>query len=132
MYRVPIENLKKSFYKYLNFSKNSHNRFYLLSLRLLDIILSVIGLIILFSLVPFLFFVNLFANKGPLFLASGALLTVSGLMQWQARNAPCPVESDLAAACMRLRRFSHRILIGSALTYGLGVFFAYLWPLIYI
>ena len=67
MYRVPIENLKKSFYKYLNFSKNSHNRFYLLSLRLLDIILSIIGLIILFSIVPFLFFVNLFANKGPLF-----------------------------------------------------------------
>jgi hypothetical protein len=33
---------------------------------------------------------------------------------------------------MRLRRFSHRILIGSALTYGFGVFFAYLWPLIYI
>ena len=67
MSRVPIENLKKSFYKYLNFSKNSHNRFYLLSLRLLDIILSIIGLIILFSIVPFLFFVNLFANKGPLF-----------------------------------------------------------------
>ena len=37
MSRVPIENLTKSFYKYLNFSKNSHNRFYLLSLRLLDI-----------------------------------------------------------------------------------------------
>ena len=71
------------------------------------------------------------AHKGPLFLASGVLLTVSALMQWQARNAPCPVEPGLAAACMRLRRFSHRILIGSALTYGLGVFFAYLWPLIY-
>ena len=71
------------------------------------------------------------ANKGALFLISGGLLGASAFMQWQSRHAPCPVEPVLAAACMRLRRFSRRILIGSAATYSCGIFFAYLWPLLY-
>ena len=31
---------------------------------------------------------SLSANKGPLFIASGVLLSASALMQWRARNAP--------------------------------------------
>ena len=71
------------------------------------------------------------ANKGALFFLSGGLLATSGLMQWQARNAPCPVDPEQAAACMRLRTASRRILIGSVVIYGVGIFFAYLWPIIY-
>ena len=72
------------------------------------------------------------AYKGPLFLASGLLLAGSALMQWQARNAPCPVDPILAASCMRLRRNSRWILAGSIVVYAVGVFFAYLWPLIFL
>ena len=71
-------------------------------------------------------------NKGPLFLASGVLLALSGGMHWQARNAPCPVDPEQAAACMRLRSLSRRLLGGSVGVYAIGVFFAYLWPLIYL
>ena len=71
------------------------------------------------------------ANKGALFFLSGGLLAASGLMQWQARNAPCPVDPEQAAACMRLRTASRRILMGSVVIYGVGIFFAYLWPIIY-
>ena len=72
------------------------------------------------------------ANKRPLFIASGLLLALSAFMQWQARNAPCPVDPEQAAACMRLRALSLRLLGVSVGVYATGVFFAYLWPLIYL
>ena len=72
------------------------------------------------------------ANKEPLFIASGLLLALSAFMQWQARNAPCPVDPEQAAACMRLRDLSRRLLRISVGVYATGVFFAYLWPLIYL
>ena len=72
------------------------------------------------------------ANKGPLFIASGVLLSASALMQWRARNAPCPADPEQAAACNALRVLSRRILIGSSAVYATGVFFAYLWPAIFL
>ena len=72
------------------------------------------------------------ANKGPLFIASGLLLGSSAFMQWQARNAPCPADPEQAAACMRLRTLSRRLLEISVAMYVTGVFFAYLWPMIYL
>lgn len=72
------------------------------------------------------------ANKEPLFIASGVLLSASALMQWRARNAPCPADPEQAAACNALRVLSRRILIGSSAVYVTGVFFAYLWPLIFL
>ncbi len=72
------------------------------------------------------------ANKGPLFIASGLLLGLTAFMQWRARNAPCPVDSEKAAACMRLRFLSRRLLGVSVGVYAIGAFFAYLWPLIYL
>ena len=72
------------------------------------------------------------ANKGPLFLASGVLLSASALMQWRARNAPCPADPEQAAACNALRVLSRRILISSSAVYVTGVFFAYLWPAIFL
>lgn len=72
------------------------------------------------------------ANKGPLFIASGVLLSASALMQWRARNAPCPADPEQAAACNALRVLSRRILIVSSAVYAIGVFFAYLWPVIYL
>ena len=72
------------------------------------------------------------ANKEPLFIASGLVLALSAFMQWQARNAPCPVDPEQAAACMQLRALSRRLLGVSVAVYATGVFFAYLWPLIYL
>ena len=72
------------------------------------------------------------ANKEPLFIASGVLLSASAFMQWRARNAPCPADPEQAAACNALRVLSRRILIGSSAVYVIGVFFAYLWPAIFL
>ena len=71
------------------------------------------------------------ANKGTLFIVSGVLLGASAFMQWQGRNAPCPADPEQAAACVNLRVLSHRILIGSSAAYVTGIFFAYIWPVIF-
>ncbi|KGL63253.1 sugar transferase [Polaribacter sp. Hel1_85] len=65
--RVPKEYLQNNFYKYLNFSKNNNSRLYLFGLRLVDIILSIFGLVILLVLIPILFLGNLIGNRGALF-----------------------------------------------------------------
>ena len=70
------------------------------------------------------------ANKGPLFIASGVLLSASAFMQWQARNAPCPADPEQAAACNTLRTRSRRILIGSSSLYATGGVCAYSGPVI--
>ncbi|PWG04497.1 sugar transferase [Polaribacter aquimarinus] len=65
--RVPREYLNHNFYKHINFSKNNTNRFYLFGLRIVDIIVSFIGMLFFITLLPFCLIGNLFANRGPLF-----------------------------------------------------------------
>ncbi|WP_405605360.1 sugar transferase [Polaribacter sp. Asnod1-A03] len=65
--RIPPGYLSSSFYKYINFNKNNSNRFYLLGLRIADILLGVIGLIVFTSFIPFLLIGNFLGNRGKLF-----------------------------------------------------------------
>ena len=65
--RVPREYLQNNFYKHLSLSKNNNNRFYLFGLRFFNIIISMIGLIVLLFLIPFLYLGNLLGNRGPFF-----------------------------------------------------------------
>lgn len=65
--RVPEEYLKNNFYKHLGFSKNNNNRFYIFGLRFFNIIISLIGLFVLFCLIPFLLLGNLLGNRGSFF-----------------------------------------------------------------
>ncbi|WP_254712524.1 exopolysaccharide biosynthesis polyprenyl glycosylphosphotransferase [Polaribacter pectinis] len=65
--RVPKEYLDHNFYKYINFSKNNENRFYLFWVRFIDIAISLFGLISFTVLIPLLLLGNLIGNRGPLF-----------------------------------------------------------------
>lgn len=64
--------------------------------------------------------------KVAVFSVAGVLLTLATILQWRARNAPCPADPLKAKACMRLRKISWGILIFSILVYCTGVFFAFL------
>lgn len=72
--------------------------------------------------------VALSQHKGWVFGFAGVLLLLAGAAQWRARNAPCPADPLQAAACMRLRRFSHWVYGFSVVVYGVGVFFAFIAP----
>lgn len=65
------------------------------------------------------------AHKGPLFAGAGALLAAAALTKWLTRNAPCPADAKLAAACMTMRRTGTVALIVAAVVYGVGFFFAF-------
>jgi hypothetical protein len=64
--------------------------------------------------------------KPFIFAGAGVLLTLSALMQWQSRHAPCPADPAKAKACARLRKISIVILGFSITIYLIGFFFAFL------
>ena len=65
-------------------------------------------------------------HKKWVFAIAAVLLAAGGWLQWQARNAPCPVNADAARACKRLRRFGRAIYAVSVLLYLIGFFFAFI------
>jgi len=65
--RVPKEVLNHNFYKHINLSSNSDNKFYQVFRRILDIIISSIGILGFLMILPIIFIANLIGNRGPLF-----------------------------------------------------------------
>lgn len=65
--RIPVQYVQRDFYRFFPFSRSNQNRLYLAIVRILEIMLSVIGLLITLLLIPFIFVVNAFANRGNLF-----------------------------------------------------------------
>ena len=54
-------------YKFFPFSRSNQNKLYVYYTRFFDIVFSLVGLIGFFILAPFLWVINLFANKGSFF-----------------------------------------------------------------
>lgn len=65
-------------------------------------------------------------HKIPLFLFAGTMLTLSGVMRYMSRNAPCPADPAKATACLRLRRISLGIFCFSLTIYLIGLYFAFI------
>ncbi|MEM9102266.1 MAG: hypothetical protein AAGB12_08075 [Pseudomonadota bacterium] len=64
--------------------------------------------------------------KVTLFTLSAISIAIAGIMQWRARNAPCPADPQKAKACARARYFSAWIFGLSIITWSVGFFFAFL------
>jgi hypothetical protein len=69
-------------------------------------------------------------HKALVFGLAGAMLAIAGYLQWQARNAPCPADATLAAACTKTRKSALQIYWLSVVIYAIGAFFAFIAPLI--
>ncbi|MES2635969.1 MAG: hypothetical protein V4605_01495 [Pseudomonadota bacterium] len=69
-------------------------------------------------------------HKLLVFGLAGAMLVIAGYLQWQARNAPCPIDPTLAAVCTKTRKNALRIYWLSVVIFAIGVFFAFIAPLI--
>lgn len=68
--------------------------------------------------------------KALVFGGSGLMLGAAGMMQWQARSLPCPVDPAQAAACARTRRVSAGVYLFSVAVFLVGAFFAFGLPLL--
>lgn len=67
-------------------------------------------------------------NKASVFGFSTIMLSFAGFMQFQARNAPCPIDPDLAQACDSQRKWSFWVFLVSVGLYAIGGFFAFVLP----
>jgi len=81
------------------------------------------ALIGLVSAVPQLIWLS--EHKHGLFIFAGTMLTLSGVLRYLNRNAPCPADPAKADACMRLRRISLGIFYFSLTVYLIGFYFAF-------
>ena len=82
----------------------------------------------LVSTVPQLVWIS--EHKIPVFVFAGIMLVIAGGLQWSARNAPCPVDPALAAACQQMRINSSRIYWLSVSIFVVGAWFAFVAPLL--
>lgn len=78
----------------------------------------------LVSAMPWL--IALSKHKTIVFGIAFIMLSLASIMQYRARNAPCPIDPKQARACSILRKVSVFILIFSWVTYSVGFFFAFL------
>ena len=69
-------------------------------------------------------------HKPLIFGLAGLMLAIAGYFQWQARNAPCPADQKLAETCAKTRRNALRVYWLSVIIFAIGVFFAFIAPLI--
>lgn len=66
-FKISENQLVSNFYNYFSFSKSHENNLYLAFGRILDLFFSIVGILVLVLLMPFILFFNLFGNKGKLF-----------------------------------------------------------------
>ena len=65
-YKISENRLNHNFYNYFTFSKSHQNNLYVSFLRIMDILISLFGIVFFILLVPIVFMGNLFNNRGPL------------------------------------------------------------------
>jgi hypothetical protein len=82
----------------------------------------------LVSAVPQLVWIS--EHKVGVFAFAGVMLAIAGVMQWQNKNAPCPVDPALRDACLRTRKLSLRVYIVSVVLFIIGGWFAFVQPLL--
>lgn len=78
------------------------------------------------SNVPALIWVS--EHKIHVFIFSALMLAFNGFVLWQNKNALCPIDPKLRAACISGRKTSRNLYIISLLIFLIGFFFAYIAP----
>ena len=65
--RIPLQYITRDFYKFFPFNRSNNNQLYLLNVRIMESIISLIGLFIGTLLIPFIIVGNALGNRGKLF-----------------------------------------------------------------
>lgn len=68
-------------------------------------------------------------NKDFVFAVAAVLLAGTGFALYNAKELECPPDKEAAEACRSARGYSRILFIGSLVMFGIGLFFAYLAPL---
>jgi exopolysaccharide biosynthesis polyprenyl glycosylphosphotransferase len=65
--RIPIQHITRDFYKFFPFNRSNNNQLYLLNVKIMETIISLIGLSVGVLLIPFIALGNALGNRGKLF-----------------------------------------------------------------
>ncbi|HSN47984.1 MAG TPA: exopolysaccharide biosynthesis polyprenyl glycosylphosphotransferase [Flavobacterium sp.] len=65
--RIPVHYMTRDFYKFFPFNRTNSNQLYLWNLKILETLISIIGLFIGAILIPFILLGNALGNRGKLF-----------------------------------------------------------------
>jgi exopolysaccharide biosynthesis polyprenyl glycosylphosphotransferase len=65
--RIPIQLISRDFYKYFPFNRSNNNQLYLLVVKIMETVVSIIGLIFAALLIPGILIGNAVGNRGKLF-----------------------------------------------------------------
>jgi exopolysaccharide biosynthesis polyprenyl glycosylphosphotransferase len=65
--RIPVQYVTRDFYRFFPFSRSNNNQLYLLNIKILEVIISVLGLLFGAIMVPFIVLGNFWGNRGELF-----------------------------------------------------------------
>ena len=65
--RIPVQYLARDFYRYFPFSRSNYNKLYLIFVRILEIVFSIIGLLFCFIISPLILIGNAIGNRGAMF-----------------------------------------------------------------
>lgn len=66
-HRIPVQYVSRDFYRFFPFSRSNQNHLYLLVVRILEVLISLIGLSVGLLLLPMIILGNLLGNRGNLF-----------------------------------------------------------------
>ena len=66
-HRIPVHYVTRDFYKFFPFSRSNNNQLYLLTIKIMEVIISVLGLLFGAILIPFIVLGNILGNRGKLF-----------------------------------------------------------------
>ena len=64
--RIPVQHITRDFYKFFPFNRSNSNQLYLVNVKILEIVISITGILIGIILVPFILLGNAIGNKGKL------------------------------------------------------------------
>ena len=65
--RIPVHQINRDFYKFFPFNRSNNNKLYLLNVKIMETLLSIIGLFVGIIIVPFILIGNAIGNRGKLF-----------------------------------------------------------------
>ncbi len=65
--RIPVQYVARDFYRYFPFSRSNQNHLYLFVVRILEVIVSILGLLFGLLLLPLILIGNAIGNRGKLF-----------------------------------------------------------------
>lgn len=65
--RIPVHYMTRDFYKFFPFNRTNSNQLYLLNLKIMETLISIVGLFFGIILIPFILLGNAIGNRGKLF-----------------------------------------------------------------